>query len=224
MPEDTALRMTYFRNNIMHLLAIPAAVACCFIQGRKLEHGELQRLLRLIYPFMRKELCLKWSETDIDAVTGDAIDALVSLQLLSRDDDLLVRPPAGSAGAFQLMMLGQSMVPMLQRFYLAIAILIRNGSGTLSRLQLETMCQQSAERLSIIYGLHSPDFFTKSLFQDFIRTLQGLDVLRRNADGLIEFDEDLTQIGVDARLVLGEEIRHSILSLTINENVESHAE
>jgi glycerol-3-phosphate O-acyltransferase len=77
------------------------------------------------------------------------------------------------------------------------------------------MCQQSAERLSMIYGLHSPDFFNKTLFHDFIRTLRDLKVLRRNADGNIEFDEDLTNIGADARLVLGEEIRHSILSLTV---------
>ena len=111
-------------------------------------------------------------------------------------------------------MLGQAMVPMLQRFYLVIAILVGNGSAKLSRGRLETMCQQSAERLSMIYGLHSPDFFNKSLFHDFIKTLQDLNVLRRNADGKLEFDEDITSIGADARLVLGEEIRHSILSLT----------
>jgi glycerol-3-phosphate O-acyltransferase len=114
-------------------------------------------------------------------------------------------------------MLGQSMVPMLQRFYLVIAILVSNGSGVLSRGRLEILCQQSAERLSMIYGLHSPDFFNKSLFHDFIRTLQDLEVLRRNSEGLIEFDDDLTKIGADARLVLGEEIRHSILSLTVTD-------
>ena len=219
MTEHNAVLMTYFRNNILHLLAVPASVACCFIQGRQLEHAELQRLIRLIYPFMQKELCMKWDFDDIDDVTSEAIEALVELELLNRTPDKksLVRPPAGSEKAFQLLMLGQSMVPMLQRFYLAIAILIRNGSGVLSRQRLETMCQQSAERLSMIYGLHSPDFFNKTLFHDFIRTLERLDVLRKNADNLIEFDDDLTNIGVDARLVLGEEIRHSILSLTVTE-------
>jgi glycerol-3-phosphate O-acyltransferase len=117
-------------------------------------------------------------------------------------------------------MLGQAMVPMLQRFYLVVAILVSNGSGTLTRAQLETLCQQSAERLSMIYGLHSPDFFNKTLFHDFIYTLRDQDVLRRNSDGLIDFDDDITGIGADARLVLGEEIRHSILSLTAIENPE----
>lgn len=217
MEEHTAVLMTYFRNNILHLFAVPASVACCFIQGQELEHAELQRLIRLIHPFMKKELFLKWDSEEIDEVTTEAIRSLNDLGILSygKRRKTLVRPPAGSENAFKLLMLGQSMVPMLQRFYLVIAILVGNGSGTLSRGRLETMCQQSAERLSMIYGLHSPDFFNKSLFHDFIKTLEEQDVLRRNGDGVIEFDDDITSIGADARLVLGEEIRHSILSLTL---------
>lgn len=220
MNERTAILMTYFRNNILHLLALPAAVACCFIQGRQLHHKELQRLIRLIYPFMKKELSMQWERSEIDDVTTEAIRSLIDMKILTygATKDVLERPPAGSEKAFQLLMLGQSMVPMLQRFYLVIAILVRNGSGVLSRARLESMCQQGAERLSMIYGLHSPDFFNKTLFRDFIRTLQELRVLRRSAEGLIEFDDDLTDIGADARLVLGEEIRHSILSLTITDS------
>jgi glycerol-3-phosphate O-acyltransferase len=220
MAERTAVLMTFFRNNILHLLAVPASVACCFIQGRRLEHAELQRLIRLIYPFMGKELCLQWSDDEVDDVTTTAIEALVDHELLERGKrkTILERPPAGSAQAYQLMMLGQAMVPMLQRFYLVIALLVHHGSGTLSRVELERMCQMSAERLSMIYGLHSPDFFNKTLFHDFIRKLQEQRVLTRNGDGLLDFDAGIVGIGADARLVLGEEIRHSILSLTIPED------
>ena len=219
MTERTAVLMTYFRNNILHLLAVPASVACCFIQGRQLEHAELQRLIRLIYPFMKKELCLKWDFADIDDVTTEAIEALFDMEILTRSSNkkILQRPPAGSAKAYQLLMLGQAMVPMLQRFYLAIAILVHHGSGVLTRARLETLCQQSAERLSMIYGLHSPDFFNKTLFHDYITMLRDLEVLRRNSEGKLEFSDDIKSIGADARLVLGEEIRHSILSLTFTE-------
>lgn len=222
MSEHTAVLMTYFRNNVLHLFAVPASVACCFIHGSQLEHAELQRLVRLIYPFMQKELWLKWDDAAIDTVTSEAIEALVSMGLLAQDGNpaLLVRPPAGSARAYQLLMLGQSMVPMLQRFYLVIAVLVRNGSGNLSRARLEILCKQSAERLSMIYGLHSPDFFNQSLFHDFIRKLMDLDVLKRNADNKLVFDDSIESIAADARLVLGEEIRHSILSLTVTEGRE----
>jgi glycerol-3-phosphate O-acyltransferase len=169
---------------------------------------------------MNKELCIKWDLDDIDEVTTEAIESLIDLEILSWDKrkKTLVRPRAGSEKAFQLLMLGQSMVPMLQRFYLVIAILVGHGSGALSRGGLESICQQSAERLSMIYGLHSPDFFNKKLFHDFIKTLHEQGILRRDDEGGIEFDSDITSIGADARLVLGEEIRHSILSLTLRGN------
>ncbi len=174
----------------------------------------------MIYPFMKKELCLKWDFEEIDNVTAEAVESLIDLGILSwgKRKKTLVRPRAGSEKAFQLLMLGQSMVPMLQRFYLVIAILVGNGSGALSRGGLETMCQQSSERLSMIYGLHSPDFFNKTLFHDFIKMLQQQGILRRGSEGGIEFDDDIESIGADARLVLGEEIRHSILSLTVSSN------
>ena len=187
-----------------------------------MEHSELQRLVRLIYPFMKRELCLKWDFASIDDVTSEAIEALIDVDILSRgrNPNILLRPPAGSAKAFQLLMLGQSMVPMLQRFYLVIAQLVKHGSGSLSRQDLEQLCQKSAERLSMIYGLHSPDFFDRALFQDFIAQLRELEVLRRNDAGNLEFDDDITRIGDDARLVLGEEIRHSILSLTFADDAD----
>ena len=72
----------------------------------------------------------------------------------------------------------------------------------------------------MIYGLHSPDFFDRALFQDFIRKLREQNVLRRNDSGLLDFDEGITSIGEDARLVLGEEIHHSILSLTFSDREE----
>ena len=222
MSQHNAVLMTYFRNNILHLFSIPAAIACCFIQGRQLEHSELQRLVRLIYPFMKKELCLQWDVDRVDGITTEAIEALLDMGILTRGRSkrILIRPPAGSAMAYQLLMLGQSMVPMLQRFYLVIAQLVKNGSGALSRTALEQLCQQSAERLSMIYGLHSPDFFDRALFHDFITELRELEVLRRNDQGNLEFDDNITRIGEDARLVLGEEIRHSILSLTFADAAE----
>ena len=219
MSEHDAVLMTYFRNNVLHLFAIPASIACCFINGRSMRHNELQRLVQLIYPYMQGELCLKWPEAEIPAVIDEAIEALLDQGLLSRSSDgqTYVRPVAGSGRSFQLRLLGQAMVPMLQRFYLTTSIIALQGSGMLSQVRLENLCQSSAERLSMLYGLHSPDFFDKVLFQKFTRKLREKDVLKRNEDGLLEFDNNLMGFSEDARLVLGDELVHSILSLAVAE-------
>ena len=41
--------------------------------------------MRLIYPFMKNELRLKWPREEIDDVTTAAIDALLDLKLLTKD-------------------------------------------------------------------------------------------------------------------------------------------
>ena len=68
-------------------------------------------------------------------------------------------------------------------------MMVRNGSGTLSRAKLEGLCQKSAQRLAMIYGLHSPDFFDNALFQDFIRTLRAREVITKNEAGFLEFGD-----------------------------------
>ena len=69
---------------------------------------------------------------------------------------------------------------------------------------------------SRIHGTNPGVAFLFALFQDFIRTLREREVVRRNEAGFLEFGDDIKRIGEDARLVLGEEIRHSILSLTFS--------
>jgi len=218
-----ALRMTYFRNNVQHLFAIPGLIACCFIHERHQKYIELHRVIGLIYPFMKEVLFLKWDPEEIDEVTTSGIEALLYLQILTRSKDgkILIRPPTDSQEKYQLLILGQSIVPILQCFFLVISLLIKNGSGVLSCSNLERLCQQNAERLPMIDGIHSPYLFDKALFQDFIRTLFAQKILRYHNNTLLEFDGNITSIKEDIQLILGEKICHSILSLIFSNGKES---
>ena len=215
--------MTYFRNNVQHLFAIPGLIACCFIHERYQKHIELHRLVGLIYPFMKEVLCLKWDPEEIDEVTTSGIEALLYLQILirSKDGKILIRPPTDSQEKYQLLILGQSIAPILQCFFLIISLLIKNGSRVLSCSNLERLCQQNAERLPMIDGMHSQYLFDKALFQDFIRTLFAQKILRYHNNTLLEFDGNITSIKEDIQLILGEKICHSILSLIFSNRKES---
>ncbi len=214
MPKRQALLLTYFRNNVLHLSSLHSLVAACYIHGDALSASELQRLLRLTSPFVRKELRLRWSSDALDGVVLAVIGAMVDAGLLTRDGDMLRRPPAGSARAFALSQLGQSIVPVLQRYFMTIALLDKYGSGALSQNRLEEICQLCAERLSILYGLRSPDFFDRRLFRDFVSTLREAGIVQTDDEGKLIFNLDFEAIERDARLVLGEPLRHSILSVT----------
>ena len=214
LPERDAVLLTYFRNNVLHLVAVHGLIAACYIHGDVLERDELKRLIRLIGPYVRSELRLRFALDEFDRVVDTILDAMVTAGLLRQEGTAMRRPPAGSPEAFALTQLGQSVVPVLQRYFMTIALMNRFGSGRLTQPRLEELCQLCAERLSIIYGLRSPDFFDRKLFRGFLGTLRDQGTIRVDADGKLEFDLAFDAIEQDARLVLGEPLRHSILTVT----------
>ena len=124
------------------------------------------------------------------------------------------RPPTGSTEAVQLSVLAHVTVPIIERYYLVIAVLLKSGSGRISQDVLESQCQLMAQRMSLLYELNSPEFFDKALFQNFIDLLRERRVIRVGEGGNLEFDEELVRVAADAQLVLSEQIRHSILQVT----------
>jgi glycerol-3-phosphate O-acyltransferase len=124
------------------------------------------------------------------------------------------RPPPTSEAAMQLSLLAQSTIQTIERYYLAIALLVQAGSGAMTQKQLEERCQLMAQRMTMLYGFNSPEFFDPSLFENFIDLLRARGVVRTDDSGRLLFDEVLIRVAADAQLVLSEQIRHSILQVT----------
>jgi glycerol-3-phosphate O-acyltransferase len=207
--------MSYYRNNVLHVYALPSLLACCFLANEQMSTPDLQRLAWRIYPYIAAELFLRWEEAELEAVVLETLRTLVSMGLLGRDEanDCWRRPAAGSAEAVRFSMLAQTMLRTIERYYLAIALLLKAGSGALTAAELEQRCKAMAQRMDAIYGLGSPEFFDRSLFDGFLGLLRRRGVVRAGPDGRLAFDEVLERVADDAQLVLSEHLRHSVLQL-----------
>ncbi len=216
MTEQSAVEMTYFRNNILHLMVLPSALASCFLNNRVVRTEDLQRLAWRIYPYMCDELFLRWSEDELSNVVHETLQDFAAHGLLESSDDgaSWSRPPVGSAEAVQLSVLGQLSMQIVERYYLAIALLLKAGSGRISQDALEQQCHLMAQRMSLLYELNSPEFFDKSLFKNFLDLLRARGVLGVNAEGRLTYTDMLFAVADDAQLVLHEQIRNSILQVT----------
>jgi glycerol-3-phosphate O-acyltransferase len=64
-----------------------------------------------------------------------------------------------------------------------------------------------------LYGFYSPEFFDRSLLEGFLGLLRRRGVIRADGEGKLVFDDALSRIADDARLVLSEQIRHSVLQV-----------
>jgi glycerol-3-phosphate O-acyltransferase len=90
-------------------------------------------------------------------------------------------------------------------------VLTKNGSGVLSRQQLERLCIMTAQRISLLQEFDAPEFYDRNLFQQFINELRKRDYLVTDGDGEMEFGERLALMAEDARFFLEKDIRHGIL-------------
>ena len=87
MDEKNAVLATYYRNNVLHLFAMPSLVACAFLNNAVMRHEDIQRLLWRVYPYMRAELNLRWREDELPGVVDGVLAALEQLGLLERSAD-----------------------------------------------------------------------------------------------------------------------------------------
>jgi glycerol-3-phosphate O-acyltransferase len=215
MSDESAQLIAYYRNNVLHLFALPSLVACAFIGNSMLRTEDIQRLAWRVYPYVASELFLRWREDELSRVVDGVLAALAENGVLQPDESrsAWMRPPPDSPAAVQLSMLAQGTIQTIERYYLAISLLLKAGSGVITQKALEQDCQLAAQRINMLYGFNSPEFFDRALFQNFIDLLRERGVIRVGAGGNLEFDEVLVRVAADAQLVLSEQIRHSILQV-----------
>jgi glycerol-3-phosphate O-acyltransferase len=215
MGLESAVLATYFRNNVLHLFALPSLIACVFVSNARVSRADVQRLAWRIYPYVAAELFLRWSEAQLPAVVDGILECLGSHGLIERDvaGEGWRRPAPDSLQSMQLSLLAQATVQTIERYYMVVAQLARAGSGTINQATLEERCQQTAQRMTLLYGLNSPEFFDRAMFANFIALLRARSVIRTGEDGRLEFDEVLLRVAQDAQFVLNEQLRHSILQI-----------
>lgn len=214
--ERPGVLLSYFRNNVTHLFATAAWVACCFTNNERLTRAAVLRLGRVVYPFIQAELFLPWSEAEFVAGMDATIALLVEQGLLKTDRQrrILTRGPGQSTSAFRLRTLAHVLMPAIERYYIGLALLVKNGPGTLTAGEFENLGWLTAQRLSLLQELNAPEFFDKSLFRGFIQKLRDQQVVWSDENGRLAFDAGLEAVTEDARLILSREIRHGILKLT----------
>jgi glycerol-3-phosphate O-acyltransferase len=216
MSEESAVHATYFRNNVLHLFAMSSLLACAFGSNPLMQTEDLQRLAWRVYPYIASELFLRWNEEELPRVVESVLESLAAHGLIECDRERgeWRRPAPASAQAVQLSLLAQATIQTIERYYLAVALLLKAGSGQITQATLEQSCQLMAQRITMLYGFNSPEFFDRTLFGHFIDLLRSRGVIQVSREGKLEFDDVLRRVAQDAQLVLNEQIRHSILQVT----------
>lgn len=93
LPREQAVLMTYYRNNIAHMLVLPSLMAAIVTQHRHISRDVLMEHVNVLYPMLKAELFLRWDRDELP----DVIDALANEMqrqglITLQDDELHINP------------------------------------------------------------------------------------------------------------------------------------
>lgn len=217
LDEQNAVLMTYYRNNVLHIFALPALLASFFQSSSRMSRELILQYARALYPYLQSELFIRWELDELDAVIDQWLAAFVEQGLLRMENGVYLRPAPSSRQFVLLTLLARAITQTLQRFYMATSLLLNSGQHSLSAEELEDLCVVMAQRLSILHGLNAPEFFDKSLFRHFIQTLVEQGVLRPDEAGKLGFHDKLGELAEGAaKRVLSAEVRLSIRQVALH--------
>lgn len=212
--DHQAISLSYYRNNIFHIFAMPSLLASLFVNNREHTLEEIQTLCKFLYPFFKAELFLRWQEAQLPEVVDTCLEALVGLGLLQRQGNIFSRPAANSNEYVKLAGFAQVAMQTQERYFLTLSLLNKIGSGHASGKEIEEQSAVLASRISVLHGISAPEFFDKNLFRTLIEELLNQGLLGKDVDGKLVFDDSLTKMTDELEKVLDASLRQSILQIT----------
>lgn len=209
--DRQAVTLTYYRNNVLHLFALPSLIACLFVNNQRYRRDEVQQRIEQMYSFLQAELFLHWQADELPAQVDRWLDALVAKGYLFENDQGFHATPAASNEFAMLRGLADNVMQTLERYFLTLSLLIRRGSGSLNAKEAEEQSTLLAQRISLLYGINAPEFFDKTLFRTLIQHLQGQQLLTSGDDDSLHYGDQLTGLAQSLEAILDGSLRQSIL-------------
>lgn len=208
--EKQAVILTYYRNNVLHLLALPSLVACLFINNQRYSAEQVKAIVLQLYPYIQAELFLHWSTDELEEVIQQWLDLLTQKGYLILNDKGYHSVPASSHKHAFLESLAGNLIQTLERYFLTLSVLQKNNAQALSAKSLEEQCTLLAQRISMLYGINAPEFFDKSLFRTLIRELIEQGLVENTGDQL-SYNDKLDELAATLEELLEGSLKQSIL-------------
>lgn len=167
LPREQAVLMTYYRNNIAHMLIMPALLATIVTQRRQLAYSEVLPQVEKLYPLLKAELFLRWQKEELAEVINTLLAEMQRQGLIViSNDEISINP----AHARTLQLLAAGVRETLQRY--AITFWLLSANPSINRSSLEKKSRTVAQRLSVLHGINAPEFFDKAVFSTLVLTLR----------------------------------------------------
>jgi glycerol-3-phosphate O-acyltransferase len=201
----------YYRNNIAHLYALPSLMAFFLQYNDSISENFLLNGCELVYPILKKEMFLPWSEKEVRPILKELLATFLELNLFQRNaNGDLARPNVTSLEFSCLRILGYISGSAIEQYAVAVSLLKQYKVGLeFSTEEFQERCVLMAQRIALLTGSIEYDLVEKHLFKQVLQYLTTNGYLETTGGGhrlTSKFDE----AAVVSQALLSSDIRHNL--------------
>jgi len=167
--DETSI-LSFYKNNISHVFILYSAICESLRYVDELSNEETSRLVRLVFPFLKRDYNLLESEENLDALIEQASNTLITSGLIKLSQSgNLTKPSAHSSKHEDFVALCNICEPNIKRFFIVLNTLWEHPS--IKREELKKLCTKIAKKLEVVEGWPYPEFSDLHKFDQFIDKL-----------------------------------------------------
>ncbi|MEP1385035.1 MAG: glycerol-3-phosphate 1-O-acyltransferase PlsB [Paraglaciecola sp.] len=187
LKESTAVAQTYYRNNILHLFALPGLIAAIVFAHDEMDKAQIVELTGKLFPLLKQELFMYMDHQEAKKYIESLIDQMLTMGLLVNHGDKIQHASPSNHAFYSVYLLNRSIQETLQRYALVLTLLCKEEQ--INRKELEKQSAQFAARLSALNGINSPEFFDKKVLATFINALKDNALIEADEQGQLSYAE-----------------------------------
>lgn len=226
LESSEIVELGYYKNNILHLLAVPALIASFFNHNNLIKEDVLKQSVQLLYPFLFKELFLQWTPQETAPIITETLEKLMNANLLIREISegyvFVRRPDVISNEMSMLRILSGTLGTLLERYSLCIVVLLGHQEPIIRKSDFERNCALMARRIAILGGTPETELFEKSTIQQFLTDLEDRDYIQRSSEEEYQIRSSMTDLEECALSLLSYDVRQGIVRVTKGKTGTNH--
>ena len=178
------LQLTYFQNNILHLIALPALIANILIRNGHISRENVIANTRSLFYFLKHELFVPVEENQLDDLIIKYLNVFVQGGYIMELDNKMLT--LSGDGFEELLILSSSIRLNLVRYLIAVSILKQMHDGAINKKEFIEYCVDLCKQVPSEITNNSPEFADPIMFNIMCDTFIRHDYYSYLEDGTIK--------------------------------------
>lgn len=209
LDDTNAILMSYYRNNVVHLFAVPSVIAGIILTRRNSTKRDVIEIVSSLIPLLRDEFFM--TITDLEHYIDNTIEFFEAHDVIQLNSDGEFLVDRQSDGYSQLNLLARIMKDTLQRYALTFNRVAQLDG--VQRGELERDCLNLAKRLLKLHDLKAPEYFDKKVISGLVSCIREQKLVNIDEAGLMHLSAEGEITANYINSLLSTEVLQSIKSL-----------